>query len=345
MPGPRTQTPTRQSPTPIPRLSLEAQAARAVRSPEPGGVLRQARLGAVAFAALVLVVAVAFGSTPTKIVACMMCLGLLQGLWRGASELVGLVAASMVALVLAPPVGRALEGAVGGVTGMGGVLNRMLAVGVVAVVVVAIGAGVIGVFARRALKARPVLARWNSLAGGALGLVEGVILGMAVLWTGLALEPIAAPQADDPAESSTVAKGVKRFAENVRGSALGGFAQATNPIEGSRLLSLAGDFVAVSRDEAAMEFFMSTPVMQEIGSLPSVAAARDRVHNDPQLRALLEEEGVTTGTIRMILESPTVLAIFDETTVVRDLAPRGDALVRAIGEAKARIGTRPAGPD
>jgi hypothetical protein len=94
-----------------------------------------------------------------------------------------------------------------------------------------------------------------------------------------------------------------------------------------------------------MEYFMGTPVMVEISGLPSVTAARDRIHADAELRSLLEQEGVTTGTIRTILESPTVLAIFDETTVVRDLAPRGDALVRAIGDAKARIGTRPPGPD
>lgn len=328
----------------MPRLSLEAQGEQVPASTPALSLdeaLRRAKVGAVALGVAVLLLALAVGSVPTKIVVCMMCLGLLQGLWRGASQLVGIVAASLVALLVAPPLGRALEGTVAAMTGLGGVLNRMVAVVLVGVIIAVAGSALVGVYVRRQLRDRPALARWNSLAGGALGLVEGVILGMAVLWTGLALEPIAAPQAAETSDTGGVARGVKRFAENVRGSALGGVARATNPIEGSLLLSLASDFVAVSRDEAAMQYFMSTPVMQEIGGMASIAHARDRIHADEHLRVILEQEGVTTATIRTILESPTVLAIFDETTVVNDLAPRADALVEAIREARARVGTAP----
>jgi hypothetical protein len=269
-----------------------------------------------------------------------MCLGMLQGLWRGASELIGIVVSSLVAVLIAPPLGRALEGVTSGLLGTGGILNRMIAVVGVGLLVVIIGSVVVSIFAKRALKLRPQWRRWNSIAGAGLGMVEGIILGMAILWTPLALEPVAATQLAEADEdtASPVAKGIRSFADRVRGSSLGGVAQATNPIEGSRLLSLANDFIAVARDEDAMAWFMGTPVMQEIGALPSVNEAKNRINADPKLVRVLEEEGVSVDLLKQVLESRTILDIFDQTTVVSDLSPKADRLVEAITQAKARIG-------
>jgi|GEM_PF-1025376 len=301
---------------------------------------RKITVAIIASAAFITVCALLFGSAPIKIVALVMCLGMLQGLWRGASELVGIVIASIIAVIIAPPLGRALEDVTAGIFSTAGILNRMISILSVGLIIIVIGAIVGSFFAKRTLKKRPQWRRWNSIAGAGLGLIEGVILGMAILWTPLALEPVAATQlAEADAETaSPVAQGIRSFADRVRDSSLGGLAQATNPIEGSRLLSLANDFIAVARDEHAMAWFMDTPVMQEIAALPSVNQAKERISADPKLTQVLEEEGVSVDLLRQVIESPTILEIFDRTTVVSDLSPRADRLVEAITLAKAKIG-------
>jgi hypothetical protein len=214
------------------------------------------------------------------------------------------------------------------------------------------GTVAISIAARRYLKARPQLARVNTYAGAGLGLIEGTILGMAVLWTVLALEPIAQSQVaadtqpsyivpDETKASNPVARHVISFAALVRDSSLGGAAQATNPIEGARLLTLSNDFAAIVRDEEAFNYFMQTPVMLEIKELHSITAALERTKADPELTALFNDKGVSADTIRAVLESKTILDIFDHTSAVSDLSPKMDALIAAIAEAKAKIATDP----
>ncbi len=337
----------------VPRLSMETRAAAAIptrRTPTPrtaDAMDRNLKLLVVGGAALVLVLAVLVGSVPTKIVMSVVCLGVLQGLWRGASELVGLVVSSLVAVLLAPPIGRALEGVASAISGTTGMLNRTISIAAVGLLIVIVGTVAVSFYSKRLLRLHPAWARWNSIAGAGLGLIEGTILGMAMLWTSLALEPIAASQISDstavrdfaPEEEgpSPLAQGVKSFAGHVRGSALGGLAQATNPIKGSRLLSLVNDFVMISRDDDAMEHFLSTPAMQEVHALPSVERARALIADDARLTALLQDKGVSVDTLRAVVESPTLLRVLDETSVVSDLTPRADAIVTALAEAKARI--------
>ncbi|HYE61237.1 MAG TPA: CvpA family protein [Phycisphaerales bacterium] len=348
----------------VPRLSIEAREAElelerakaraASKAAERAQVIEKVKVAAgsrepldqklriaiVAAAVFIVILTLLLGSAPVKIVACVMCLGMLQGLWRGASELVGIVASSLVAVIVAPPMGRALEGVTAGFTGNDGLLNRMVAVALVGLLIVIVGSVLVSVVAKRQLKKHPGWVRWNSIAGAGLGLIEGIILGMAILWTPLALEPIAATQlAEADAETaSPVAEGIRSFAGRVRDSSLGKVAEATNPIEGSRLLSLANDFIAVARDEDAMEYFMGTPVMQELASLPSVNQARERIGADAELTGVLKDQGVSVEVLNQVLKSRTILEVFDQTTVVADLSPRAERLVAAIGEAKARIG-------
>ncbi len=129
-------------------------------------------------------------------------------------------------------------------------------------------------------------------------------MGMAVLWATLALEPVAVSRVQADAQpgyvvpgaeqsgSNPVARGVIAFADKVRGSALGGTAEATNPMSGARLLTLSNDFVAVAQDEEAFDYLMKTPVMQEIAELPSVKTAVERVKADSALQAMFNDKGV-----------------------------------------------------
>jgi hypothetical protein len=308
---------------------------------------RRIRLGIIAGAGVIMLAGLIFAGVPTKIVVSLMCLVTLQGLWRGAAEIVGLVVSTIFAVALAPLLGRGFEGLFSGIFGTSGVLNRSISVAVVGLMIISAGTVLLSIAARRFVKQRPQLARVNTYAGAVLGLVEGSILGMAVLWTVLALEPIAAGQVSSPStyvvpdendKPSPIAKGLVSFAGKVRDSALGGMAQATNPIEGARLLSLCNDFVAVARDEEAFDAFMQSQVMLEIKELPSINAAMERVKADPELSNLVKED-ITADAVRTVLGSRTILDIFDHTTVVSDLTPKMDALIKAIADAKAKIGT------
>ncbi len=86
---------------------------------------------------------------------------------------------------------------------------------------------------------------------------------------------------------------------------------------------------------------MQTPVMQDIKALPSITTAVERTKADPQLTALFNDKGVSADTIRAVLESQTILDIFDHTSAVSDLSPKMDAIIAAIAEAKAKIATDP----
>lgn len=300
---------------------------------------------------IVILPALALGSLPTKIAFLVFGLCVLQGLWRGASELAGLVAGSLLAIPLAPAIGRGVEGLVGGLFNTSGIANRLLAAGLVALLIVAAVSIGIGIGARRIMKQRPEWHAWNKYAGAGLGGVEGVILAMLVLWIPLALEPIAASQlerreqwmedADAPAPSP-LAAGLVKFAREARESTLGDMAEATNPVVNSRLLSLARDFAAVTRDREAMAHLMDSAVMVEIRSLPSMNTALERLRADEEINAsVFGPQGVTPGFLARIVQSPTVLAIFDTTTVIDDLTPRADRLEAAVRAAKGIIDARP----
>jgi hypothetical protein len=189
-----------------------------------------------------------------------------------------------------------------------------------------------------------------------MGLAEGCLIALMLLWGPLVLEPIARAQlADDgrdPREGewraaaterpapSPVARAVVSMADAVHNSSLGGLAERTNPVEGSGLLSLAADFAAVSRDRDAMAWLLDRPVMEKIEALPSVQEAVETLKSDPELSGMFKDrEGVDVSDIRAVIESPAVLRLLDRTTVVRDVAPMADELAAAIREAKARIRT------
>jgi hypothetical protein len=313
---------------------------------------RARRLWAVGAGVFLVIAVFLFGGWVARLVAVIVVGCTLQGLWRGAAELTALLVGMVLAVVLAPPVGGALEGIVASIAGTSGLVNRFASMGVAALLIVIITAGVGGVLARRWLKQRPHLARLDRYLGAVAGLGEGAFLSMLALWVPLALEPIAESRTTTMVETETdgvygleevpnpVAAGVVDFARAVRGSSLGAVAESTNPIHGSRILSLLDDFVAVSQDREAMEYFLATPVMREINDLPSIAQAIEMLKADAELSALFSERGATADSVRAVLSSETVVRIFDETTVVDDLAPRIEDIAAAITEAKGRIGPR-----
>jgi hypothetical protein len=285
-------------------------------------------------------IALLFGGLAIKVVAVVIAFAIIQGLWRGAAELAGIVAGLILAVPLAPVIGRGFEGAVSAATSTDGLMARFLAMGLAAVLIVAVVGVIVRTITKRALRSSPALRRWNPYLGAGLGLIEGGLLALVLLWAPLALEPIARAQlepAPGQREPSPLAGRVVGFAEQIHDSALGPLAVQTNPIAGTELMSLAADFAAVSRDPEAMAWLMETPVMQQIEALPSLRDAVETVRGDPELSALLDERGASIETVKALLNSRQILELFDRTTIIRDMRPLAPRLAEAIREAKGRI--------
>lgn len=276
---------------------------------------------------------------------------MMQGLWRGGAELAGLVAGMLLAALLAPGLGKAVEGAPAALLGTTGLTNRFISIALTGVVIVGAVAVPASVVARRFMKSRPDLERHNSIAGAVLGAGEGLLLCMFVLWGMLALEPIAegrlaadrmAAEAEgEIAYESPLARGVAAAGRAVRESSLGSIARASSPLAGSRYLGIAADFAEVCRDEAAYEHLMASAVIGRIRAMPSITRALDEFHADAELTGLFERDGVTTDTLRAVMDSPTVLRILDTTTAAADIEPLAEELIAAIADAKTRIGRPP----
>lgn len=271
----------------------------------------------------------------------------LVGVWRGGAEIAGAAVGVLAAVCAAPGMGRLFEGAVGGVVGTTGMLNRLVSMGVCGVVIlIGVGAAVnYGV--KRYVGGRPGLEAVNVWSGLGLGTVKGVVLALAVHWVPMALEPLAMARVFAEREDAymtaggppePVAEGVLKMARASRGTWVGSVAEATNPVAGMDLLLLAADFAAISRDEAAMQHFLGSKVVRSLLELPSVREATAMLEADEELKGLVSAEGVTVQGIMAMLRSETVLRIIDETRIVRDVSPQSGALVRAIAEARARVG-------
>ncbi len=328
--------PTASAPPPPAAATAEAPA------PQRPLVEQLAPLAVLGLGLFLATVAYLGGSAPVALVLLVTFACAAQGLWRGGAEVIGLLAGTLAALVLAPPLGKALEGVIGGLIGSGGLQGRIISVAAVFVVVMLAVTIAASIAARRALRGRDAWRRWNHLAGGGLGLIEGVILGMAVLWVPLALEPIAQARLAAAGElgepENPAARRLVDFAKAVRESPLGSLARETSPIAGSELLAMAEAYAAVSRDREALTFFLDQPVMKRLSELPSVRSALDRLKADPELREMFSQSSaVSAQTLLAIMQSPLVLDILDHSTIVKDLTPEVDAVAQALKAARAKV--------
>lgn len=308
--------------------------------PRPDAALRPAKLAIVATVGLVILLTLILGSLPMKVLALVMGLCTLQGLWRGAIELAGLVLGMIVAVILARPLGIAFEGAAASIFNTSGLMNRGLSMAIVALVITALIAIIFKFTAGRALKKKEPIARYDKLAGAALGLIEGSIIGLMLLWVPLALEPVAtaqlaARQADPTMPANPAAERVVSFAHQVRASTLGGVATSTNPAGGSMLLSLANEAAAVLRDPEKFEHLMQDDAIVRLQALDSFKRAMDMMNTDPRIARLLDAGEINDAVIRELAESNTMLRIMDDTTLLADVRPLVEDLRKAIADAAA----------
>lgn len=327
------------------------------------------RLILAATVAALALLASLLGGPVTAIVAIMTAACILQGLWRGASEILGLLLGMFLAALLCRPIGRAFEGLTATLAGTTGVTNRLVSVALAAVLIAIVVSVVASIAIKRLWKSKKhAWMKWDHLLGGGVGLVEGIFLSLLVLWAPLMMEPIAKAevsldqqlgQANQEGEN-VMAKRVAGWASAVRSTTVGKFAEATNPAAASPMMQLLEDFIAVSRDEAAMEHFLNSEPIQRLKNMPSVSEAIRTLEADPELNSLIRTGSpastpvpdaapaesaasppITGETIRAILSSNALLQVLDHTTIVQDLAPITPDIAAALREAKAIIASKP----
>lgn len=322
------------------QVSPPASTAQSSRTAAPRVSHKAITWSIVGVAAFAILTSLLFGNTLTALAVAIVCLTMLQGLWRGAAEVFGVVLAMIFAVVLAPPIGRAFEGLTQSLFNTGGIANRLLSMGLVALIITIALAAVIGTLARKWLKKRPKWAAANKYVGAGLGLVEGSFIAALLFWAILMLEPIAQSQlATAEPNSNPVAQRVVAAAATARASTFAPLAQATNPLPDMDLVALIGDFAAITSHPDAREHFLNSSAIRKLQDLPSLKSALEEVKNDPDLSGLVGDEGATADDVYKFLNCPTILRIIDKGDATRDLQPLVEELKAAIQEAKAKINT------
>jgi len=288
--------------------------------------------------ALLAIVGLVFGNLATRIVVVLVVLTALNGLWMGASHVAAAMGGMLIAVLLAVPLGRWFEGLSGAVFGLSGLGNRMVSTALWAAIVTALVATGLSIPIRRLMKKRSAWQRHDRLVGVGLGVLEGGILGMLVLWVALTVEPLAAhdlAQAARPGgevAASSSSSSVAAVAQATRQSFIGRIADALNPLREVRLFSLFGDAQAVLADPVALERFRSDPAIERLRHRPSVRRALELLSADPPIVDM--DDGLDDHEIRALLASPRFLAMLDETNLLDELTPIAAELQQALQAAR-----------
>lgn len=292
---------------------------------------------ATAILLLLGLVAIIFGNLATRIVVVLIGLSMLNGYWLGASRVVGAIVGMLLAIATAVPVGRACEGLVGGVFGTSGLVNRMFSIAICALVLMALVATLMSIPIGRWLKRRPRLRRYDRLVGAGLGIAEGTLMALFVIWGALAVEPIVAAnvaRGADPVAGAAPTRAAQialSFATAAQESVVGQVTAPVNPLRHMRALNLLERAEAVLSDPQRCEAFALHPLMQQVRERPSVKRAGELLA-DAALVNL--DDGLSGDEVRTLLTSRRLLEILDETQVLSELSPIADDIAQALAAAE-----------
>jgi hypothetical protein len=278
----------------------------------------------------------ALGNVVTRIFVVLIVCTTLHGCWLGASRVAAAIIGMLAALVLAAPVGKALEGMCASVAGLSGLANRLLSIGVAGVLVIIVVSTVISFPLTRMMRKRPLWRRCDRVIGGGLGMVEGAILGMLVIWTILVAEPILArnlAEANRPGSNlrpHRMSGALVSAAQVARESAVGRAIGASNPLKEMRIITLLHDAQTVLTNQRSREAFLNHPAIAQLRHRESVQRVVDTLAAEAQLVNL--EDGLSAQEVRALLESPKLLAALDETNLLAELSPMADQIEKAMND-------------
>ncbi len=288
--------------------------------------------------AVISVAVLAFGDLVTILFFLFVAFTAANGYWIGAARIGALFGGLLAGALFAVPMGKALEGLCAAVFSTTGATNRMISTGLSALACVVLVTITLQVVIGQWQKRNPQWKGYDRMVGSGLGLLEGALLGLLLIWAVLSLEPIAATSLaqtqshEGSTNSNPISRYVVAIAQTARGSKVGRLADAVNPLNEMRLLTLLSKGLVVLNDPGAHQAFINHPAIETIRQRPSVQQAMKMLADDPEISLILENESIR-GNLSVILASPTLLAIFDQTDIVADLSPLADEIELAINEA------------
>ena len=171
-------------------------------------------LAVIVFVSLLMLI---FGNIVTKVFFLLVALAAVNGYLLGASKVASALAGLLIAAFLGVPLGKAFEGLIGGMFGTTGLTNRMISVVVVTVVLVAIVGIALQFVLRRFLAEKPEWQRYDRQAGLGIGLAEGLLLGLVMIWAVLSLDPVAQTSIAQAEENNLPVNPVAKMVGHVGG--------------------------------------------------------------------------------------------------------------------------------
>jgi hypothetical protein len=106
---------------------------------------------------------------------------------------------------------------------------------------------------------------------------------------------------------------------------------ASNPLKEMRVISLLRNAQSVLTDDARRDAFMNHPAMQEVRQRPAVQRALDLLA--AELRLAERNDDLSDKDVMMLLRSPRVLEILDETKLLAELSPIAGQIEQALNAA------------
>lgn len=287
---------------------------------------------------LLLLAVVVLGDWVTILFCLFVVLAMAQGYWMGAARIGALFGGLLAGVLLGIPLGRGLEGLLAAVFHTSGATNRILSIALCALASVVLVTVILQAVIKRLEKSRPRWKRYDRLIGSGLGLLDGAVLALLMIWLVLGLEPITTASlvqtesSVGPTIANPVSDKIVSFAQAARDSVVGRWAASFNPLNDLRYVTLLNDGLVVISDPGAREAFISHPAIEVVQKCPSVQEAMQMLADDEALCDVLEA-GSMSEKLQAILTSPTLLAVFDQTDIVAEVSPLADGIERAIHEA------------
>lgn len=285
-------------------------------------------------------IALVWGNPTTKLVVPLLTLAALNGYRVGGLKVIAAVVGLIVGTVLGVPLGRVCEGLVGRFSGLTGLTNRLVSVGLCAVLVAVLVAWAISFWPGRRLRRLRRFVVWDRRVGTLLGAAQGSVVALVLLWAVLVLEPVAAARVamdrggPDAGRRDPTAVRLVELAGTIRQSVIGRVADSVNPFSDVRAVTLPNKCLAMLNDPVALESFNRHPAIKRLRERPAVKRVVELLGEDPEIATILRsDEGLAPGDLATILGSPKLLEAIDQTDVMAELTPIADDIEQAVDKA------------
>ena len=291
-------------------------------------------------------VAVVFGNPATKVLVPLFALATLNGYWAGALKLFSGTLGLVIGGLLAFPVGQACEGWVGRLFGLTGLSCRMASIAAFGVLMAVFAIIFLEVLIFRKLRRRPGVVRYDKWAGGGLGMVQGVLVVLVLLWAVLALEPMVATRlamSQNPGteEPDPAVSRISDLVQVARESFVGRLAGAANPLNDLRMVTIPRKCMVMLSDPVALDAFNRHPAIEGLRQRPVVQEVVKVLAEDPEIARIIDsDDQITQYDVLALLRSPSLLAVLDGTDIMAELIPITDEIEEALNQSLAHSAKR-----